>query len=196
MQRLIAHGHSAAKIHLRDFDFAIFLQVHRFAGHRPFQMQARVTALPHDSRIRFDVERLNGELGNAETALGQEVLRPIWINLFERLRRHDAQLTRERPAPDLFSFHDAPQNLFGARSAETPQSFDGFELQKVGRARRQIALGNSDQPVIRILLAGQADFIQRKRLNERVERIEDAEDKMSALGSAARSELTHNPVMR
>ena len=124
------------------------------------------------------------------------MLRPIWVDLFERLGRHDAQLTRESPAPDLFSFHDAPQKLFGARSAETPQRFDGFELQIGGRARRQIALGNSDQPLIGILLAGQADFIERKRLNERVERIEDAEDKMSALGSAACSELTDHAVMR
>ena len=67
------------------------------------------------------------QLGYAQAALRQKVLRPFGIDFLERLRGNDSQLGRERPAPHFFPFHDAAQNSVRAeRCADRPSASIAF----------------------------------------------------------------------
>src|SRR5271170_351741 len=93
------------------------------------ELHARIAALADAARADVYVERLNGQLGNAQTALGEKILGPIGIDFFEGLRGDDAQLGWELPAPDLFAFDDAAQRFLRGSGAQAAEGFNGFELQ-------------------------------------------------------------------
>ena len=64
---------------------------------------------------------------------------PLGIDLFHRLRRHQSQLGRIRPAPCFPRFRDLAQDRFGAGGAQPSQRLDRLQSQDI-RSRLSASL--------------------------------------------------------
>src|ERR1700685_2684444 len=159
------------------------------------EAHALVAALADEFGVGLEGERREREIFAVETALRQESNGPTGIEPSERLDRGDAQLLRLLPAEKFFGFDDALErgDRFGRMDAA--EGFDGFDAKVCTAPGRQIAVNNCEQAAERFAIAGDADFVDGERHDERVEGIEKFEKNAAAAGGAAGGNLAQDSIL-
>src|SRR5580698_1246410 len=155
-----------------------------------------MAALAHEFRVGLDGNRCERQILAVEAALRQERYCPNGIEPSERLDRGDAQFLRLNPAEEFFSFDDALERGDGFGRIDTTERFDSFDAKVRAAAGGQIAVNDGEQTAKCLAIAGDADFVDGERHDERVQVIEDFEQDAAASGRAAGGDLAQDTILR